>query len=100
ARPYVWYLSLTDRPIPLLGVFSELTPMSEITGQVAIGRFVLQIGDPCGAVVREASRTERVHLRPKPTPVLVRPTLIRRLLDRRVEVAAAVSAVAARLPLL
>ena len=72
---------------------------SEITGRVAVGRFVLQIGDPSGAVVREASRTERVHIHPKPTPILVRPRLIRRLLDRRIEVAAALSALDAGLPI-
>ena len=72
---------------------------NEIAGRVAVGRFVLQIGDAPGAVVREASRTERVDLCPKPTPILVRPRLIRRLLDRRMEVAAALSALDASLPI-
>ena len=72
---------------------------SEITGQVAVGRFVLRIGEPSGAVVRHASRTERVHIRPRPTPILVRPRLIRGLLDRRVEVSAALSALDAGLPI-
>jgi hypothetical protein len=72
---------------------------NEITGQVAVGRFVLQIGEPSGVVVREASRTERVHARLRPTPILVRPTLIRHLLDRRIETAAAVSALDAGLPI-
>ena len=72
---------------------------NEITGRVAVGRFVLQIGDAAGAIVREALRTERVHLRPKPTPILVRPRLIRRLLDRRMELAAAFSALDASLPI-
>src|SRR5829696_8665298 len=71
----------------------------ETTGRVAVGRFVLQIGDPRGAVVREASRTDRLHVRPKPTPILVRPRLIRRLLDRRMEAAAALSALDAGLPI-
>jgi len=72
---------------------------NELTGQVAVGRFVLQIGDPAGAVVREASRAERIHIHPRPTPVLVRPALIRRLLDRRTEVATALSALDAGLPI-
>jgi hypothetical protein len=72
---------------------------SEIAGQVVIGRFVLQIGEPSGAVVREASRTERIHIHPRPAPVLVRPALIRRLLDRRTEMAAALSALDAGLPI-
>ena len=72
---------------------------SEITGRVGVGRFVLEIGDSSGAVVREASRTERVHIRAKPTPILVRPRLIRRLLNRQIEVAAALSALDAGLPI-
>ena len=72
---------------------------NEIAGQVAVGRFVLQIGEPSGAIVRQASRTERVHIRPRPTPVLVRPRLIRRLLGRRMEEAAALSALDAGLPI-
>src|SRR5262245_60215267 len=42
-----------------------------IIGQVAVGRYVLQIGDPCGAVVRDASRAERAHIRPRATPILL-----------------------------
>ena len=72
---------------------------NELTGQVAVGRFLLQIGDPAGAVVREASPARRIHIHPRPTPVLVRPALIRRLLDRRTEVAAALSALDAGLPI-
>jgi NB-ARC domain len=70
-----------------------------ITGQVAVGRYVLQIGDPCGALVREASRAERAHIRSRPTPILLRPKLIRGLLDRRPELATALSALDAGLPI-
>ena len=70
-----------------------------ITGQIAVGRYVLQIGDPGGAVVREASRAERAHIRPRPTPILLRPKLIRGLLDRRTELAGALSALDAGLPI-
>ena len=68
-----------------------------ITAQVAVGRFVLQIGDPCGAVIREAPRAERAHIRPRPTPILLRPRLIRGLVDRRMDLAAALSALDAGL---
>jgi len=71
----------------------------ENAGQVAVGRFVLQLGDPSGAVVLEASRPERSSIHPRPAPVLVRPRLIRRMLDRRMEVAAALSALDAGLPI-
>ena len=71
----------------------------EITGQIAVGRYVLQIGDPGGAVVREASRTERAHVRPRPTPIYRRPKLIRGFLGRRTELQAALSALDAGLPI-
>ncbi|HJZ75400.1 MAG TPA: NB-ARC domain-containing protein [Vicinamibacterales bacterium] len=69
-----------------------------ISGQIAVGRHVLQIGEASGGVVREASRTERAHIRPRPTPVLVRPRLIRGLFDRGAELTAALSALDAGLP--
>ena len=70
-----------------------------ITAQVAVSRYALQIGRPSGAVVREASRAERAHIRPRATPILRRPRLIRGLFDRRIELAAALSALDAGLPL-
>ncbi len=69
------------------------------TGQIAVGRYVLQIGEPCGASIREAPRAERAHLRPRATPILQRPRLIRGLLDRQAELTAALSALDAGLPI-
>ena len=66
--------------------------------QIAVGRYVLQIGDPCGAAIGEPPRAERLHFRPRPTPVLLLPRLIRGLVDRRTEVAEALSALDAGLP--
>lgn len=60
--------------------------------QIAIGPLVLQIGDAHGAAVREAMRAERAHPRPKPAPILMRPRLLRGLVDRRTELAAVLSA--------
>ncbi len=68
-----------------------------IIAHIAAGRYVLQIGDPCGAVIREALPAERAHIRPRPTPVLLRPRLIRGLVDRRLDLAAALSALDAGL---
>ncbi len=68
-----------------------------IIAQVAVGRYILQIGDPCGAVIREAPRAERAHVRPRPTPILLRPRLIRDLVDRRMDLATALSALDAGL---
>ncbi len=70
-----------------------------ISGQIAVGRYLLQVGEPCGAVVHEASRAERAHIRPRPTPIVLRPKLIRGLLDRQTELALALSALDASLPI-
>src|SRR5688500_6484824 len=78
---------------------SESSIYGANSGQVAVGRYALQIGDPRGAVVREASPGERARYRPRPTPILLRPRLIRGLLDRRTELDAVFSALDARLPL-
>jgi NB-ARC domain len=70
-----------------------------IPGHIAIGRYVLQIGDPSGAGLREASRAERARFRPRPTPILLRPRSIRGLLDRQAELTAILSALDAGLPI-
>ena len=36
-----------------------------IAGQLTVGRYVLQVGEPWGAMVREVSRVER-HISPRP----------------------------------
>jgi NB-ARC domain len=68
-----------------------------IIAQIAVGRYILQIGEPCGAVIHEALRAERAHFRPRPTPILLRPRLIRGFVDRRMDLAAALSALDAGL---
>ena len=71
---------------------------SEVAGDIAIGRFVLQAGDPAGGVLRDARRAERAHFRPHPAPIMLRPRLLRGLVDRRTEAAAALSALDTGLP--
>ena len=70
-----------------------------IPGHIAIGRYVLQIGETSGAGLREASRAERARFRPRPTPILLRPRSIRGLLDRQAEMTAILSALDAGLPI-
>src|SRR5262245_54306055 len=66
--------------------------------QVRAGRFLVQIGDPCGAEIREAPPSEGPHVRSRPAPVLQRPKSIRGLVDRQLDLAAALSALDAGLP--
>ena len=68
-----------------------------VIAQVAVGRYVLQIGGPCGAVIREASRAEQSRFRPRPAPVLLRPRLIRGLFEGQMDLASALSALDERL---
>jgi NB-ARC domain len=70
-----------------------------IAGHIAVGRYVLEIGDPCGALLRDASRAEPAHTRSRPTPVLLRPALMRGLVGRQPELDAANGALDASLPL-
>lgn len=67
-------------------------------GDIAIGRFILQTGEPGGAVLREARRAERAHFRPHPGPIMLRPRVLRGLVDRRTETDAALSALDAGIP--
>jgi NB-ARC domain len=63
-----------------------------IGGQVAVGRYILHIGEPCGGVI-EPTSGERSHVRPRPRPILLTPGTARGLLDRHEELTAALSAV-------
>jgi hypothetical protein len=73
-------------------------PDDRSPARVAVGRFVLEIGEPGGAVVREAARSERPPFRPRETPVMLRPRPIRGLVGRLTELAAAGSAIDAGVP--
>jgi hypothetical protein len=63
-----------------------------VIAQITVGRYVLQLGDPCGAAIREAPRAERAHFRPRSTPVLLHPRLIRGFVDRQIDLASVFSA--------
>ena len=63
-----------------------------IGGQVAVGHYILHIGEPCGGVV-ESRSGERAYGRPRPRPILLAPGTARGLLDRHEELTAALSAV-------
>ena len=63
-----------------------------IGGQVAVGHYILHIGEPCGGVI-EQTPGDAAHVRPRPTPILLGPGMARGLLDRREELTAALSAV-------
>ena len=70
-----------------------------IAGHIAVGRYVLRIGEPHGAVLREALKAERAHIRHRPSPILLRPRSLRGMFDRQIELAAALAGLDAGLPI-
>ena len=74
--------------------------LGAITGQLAIGRYALEVGEACGARLHQASPPgEGVSARPRPAPVLLRPAVIRGFLGRRVELATALAALESGIPI-
>jgi LysM repeat protein/tetratricopeptide (TPR) repeat protein len=70
----------------------------EISGQIAIGNYNLQIGAVHGGVVNINLPDQRPRLRARPTPVKVLPRRIAGLLDRVDEIGAAETALSTQMP--
>jgi len=62
----------------------------EISGQVAIGRHIVQVGSIHGALVTVLPPEHAPPIRPRPTPIFLRPHPFPGLLDRSDEVASAI----------
>jgi hypothetical protein len=59
---------------------------------VTVGRYILEIGEPGGARISEASQGGGAGTRPRPAPVLARPPALRGLVGRQAELATALAA--------
>jgi hypothetical protein len=75
------------QPFPPRNVEAHI--QGEISGQVAVGNYILQIGSVHGGVVNFAPPEQQPRPRPRPTPVFLRPRPFPGLLDREAEVGAA-----------
>lgn len=73
--------------------------IQENSGQVAIGKYVVQIGSVHGGVVNIAMPAEQPNWQPRPLPVLLRPRRFAGLLDRQPESQAAAAALQTLEPL-
>jgi len=76
----------------------EAQIQGEISGQVAVGNHILQIGAIHGGVVNVAAPEEQPRPQPRPTPVFLRPRPFPGLLDREEEVNAASTALQSATP--
>ncbi|MFL7791240.1 MAG: NB-ARC domain-containing protein, partial [Anaerolineae bacterium] len=63
-----------------------------VSGQVAIGNNILQIGDVNGGVVNVMMPEQKVLPKPRPTPIDLRPRAFPNLLDRETEINTATTA--------
>jgi hypothetical protein len=70
----------------------------DISGQVAIGNNIIQIGSVHGGVVNIVAPEQQPRPRPRPSPVFLRPQPVPELLDREAELGGAVSALESDLP--
>ena len=62
-----------------------------LSGQIAVGDNILQIGSVHGGIVNILSPGDRPVVRPRPTPIDARPRAFRELLGREQEVGIAVT---------
>ncbi len=67
---------------------------ADISGQVAVGKYIIMVGDVSGGVVNIALPEEKPVVTPRPTPVDLRPRRFRGLLDRKDETQTAQQAIA------
>jgi LysM repeat protein len=63
----------------------NVTMDGDVSGQVAVGNHIIQIGHVSGGLVYLAQPGEQPTPQARPTPVLLRPRPMRGLLDRQVE---------------
>jgi hypothetical protein len=76
---------------PALAENTAIT-IQENSGQIAIGNYIVQIGSVHGGVVNIAMPEQQPLLRPRQTPVLLRPRPFAGLLDRKAETDMAMAA--------
>lgn len=69
-----------------------------VSGQVAIGNNILQIGDVHGGVANVMAPGEKIQPKPRPTPIDLRPHPFPDLLDRETEIKAATAALQSAQP--
>ena len=70
----------------------------DVSGQIAIGDYILQVGDINGGVVNIVSPAAKVSFDRRPRPVNLRPRIFPALLDRTLETEAARNALSSSTP--
>jgi hypothetical protein len=73
-------------------VDAQIHIAGNVSGQVAIGNNILQIGDVHGGVVNVLAPGQQIQPKPRPTPIDLRPRPFPDLLDRETEIDVATAA--------
>jgi hypothetical protein len=84
------------QPFPAGNIEAHI--QGEISGQVAIGNNIIQIGSIHGGVVNIVQPEQQPRPQPRPSPVFLRPRPFPGLLDREAEINAASAALQSALP--
>src|SRR3954466_16111802 len=84
-------------PIPGAKIHGDI--QGDVHGQVAVGKYIVQIGSVHGGVVNVALPHERLQPQPPTPPVLVRPRPFPAILDRKAAVATATAALKSAVPI-
>jgi len=84
------------QPLPPGSVEAHI--QGEVSGQVAVGNYNVQIGSVHGGVVNLVAPEQQPCPRPRPTPVFLRPRPFPGLLDRDPEIDAATTALQSAQP--
>jgi DNA-binding IclR family transcriptional regulator/ribosomal protein L40E len=90
--------STTPMPAPAPPESVDVPIEGSVSGQVAIGNNILQIGDVHGGVVNVMAPGEKSQPKPRPTPIDLRPHPFPDLLDRDTEIKAATAALRSAQP--
>ena len=84
------------QPFPAENIEAHI--QGEISGQVAIGNNIIQIGSIHGGVVNIVQPEQQPRPQPRPSPIFLRPRPFPGLLDREAEINAASAALQSALP--
>ncbi len=93
-----WRLDAEPTPSRPPSSSVEAHIQGDISGQVAVGNYIIQIGNVHGGVLSGTVPWQQPFVQPRPTPVFVQPRPLPSLLDREAEIDTAITALQSTKP--